>query len=138
MKIEVREPREGELWWRKDSVLWFGADTYNGLHYYTSKLRGEPFMFRCYAAATDFECGVPESQFGTIEYGRPFNWEPYQLVSGEWFLAAEADRIAEFLRGQVEQYRQAKIRNLQATVGNMSGTIANGKHPHNLNFRWIA
>ena len=114
MRIEVREPRE--------------------LYYYTSKFRGEPRMWRCYSSAGDMDCAY---HFGQIDYGRPFTWEPYQLVSGEWFLAAEADEVATFLQGQVEEYRQKMLAKLAKDVAEMESVIAAGKHPHNLNFQWI-
>ena len=75
--------------------------------------------------------------FGQIDFGRPFRWEPYQLVSGEWFLAAEANQVAVFLRKQVEQYRQSVLNKVEKEVSEMNGVIDAGKHPHCLGFKWI-
>ncbi len=136
MVIDVREPRVGELWWRKDSERsedWSNVKR-DGLYYYTSRIRGEPFMWRCYSAAADMNCVY---HFGQIDFGRPFRWEPYQLVSGEWFLAAEAGQVAAFLREQVEQYKQKMLSKVDKEVAEMTAVIEAGKHPDNLSFKWI-
>lgn len=139
MILEVREPQIGELWWRQKSETYIWGESYDALHYYSDTIyRDEPFMWRCYSAAVDLK-SMTISQFGKIDFGKPIRHEVHELVSGKWFLAAEAGQTTNFLRNQIELYKQDIQKKLDKDVAEMTSVINFGKHPlENVKLQWIA
>jgi hypothetical protein len=137
MIIEVREPKEGELWWRGNSHQWIDGSARDGLYLYTRVGMGRPSMYRCYGAAKDLQDVILAAQFASVAYGTPVKVEPYQLIRGDWYLAAEQSNVGEFLKKQIEEYRQAMLRSLDEDVSQMLKVIEGGKNPNDVPPPWI-
>ena len=135
MQIEVRIPKQGELWWRRKSEVSY--ENYDGL-YIVSEHYGPQPMYRIYGSVEDLKRSkIAPWQFGITQLsGKSYRLD--QLVSGEWFLAAEVDQVAAFLRSQIEAYRQWMIDEASKGVATMLATVAAGKHSENIGpIKWI-
>lgn len=136
MIIEIRVPLEGELWWNRNSVQQFEGYR-DGLYLYTTAPSGRPYMFRCYGSAGDLRDVMLPPQFASVDRGRSVDVKIDELVRGDWVLAAEQEKVAEFLRAQVEEYRQLVIQEVNDEVALMVGVIELGKNPDDVPPPWI-
>lgn len=136
MVIEVREPKEGELWYRRDAIEGYGIK-YDGLYLYTRVGCSGPYMLRCYGLAEDLRHASVVEQFASLNFGSPVKVEPYQLVRGDWFLAAEPENTAKFLKEQIETYRRLMVADIERAVLEMQKIVQAGRNDIDMSAPWI-